>query len=126
MQNYRIILSALYRLNKIQGPRPLDWVRQLSHGEKNLEVERLRSLLPMSVLQHHDRMINRSRWSLSIVHDGVCNACHLRLPQGNKKNVDGFIFDICMNCGVFLKKRTGSSSPTLKKCVPQVKVRSKN
>jgi len=75
----------------------------LSDTEKNHEIARLRSIIPASFLGHHDRMLQRGKRSVVPVMDGICSACHLRLPIGHiahlKTSQD---LEVCDNCSTFI------------------------
>ena len=74
-----------------------------SESEKLLEIARLRSIIPASILGHHDRMLQRGKRSTVPVVNGVCSACHLRLPIGHAAHLQSSQdLEVCDNCGAFI------------------------
>ncbi len=102
MQTTPRLVSVLRRLNALEGHPPAPWVHQLSPGELALEKRRLKALLPEVMLGHHERMVARGRTSLAEVRDGVCTACHLRLPRGRRRPTGDEGIEVCDHCGRFL------------------------
>lgn len=96
------ILDALRELNHLQIKPPGSF-KKLNKKEQKRQIEALRSLLPTSILGHHDRRIALGRKSLVTVRKGICGSCYLKLPRGHKPitpaNAD---LDVCDNCGIFL------------------------
>ncbi len=75
----------------------------LSNLEKHLEISRLRSIIPAAILGHHDRMLQRGKRSTVPVVNGVCSACHLRLPFGHVARLQSSQdLEVCDNCGTFI------------------------
>jgi predicted nucleic acid-binding Zn-ribbon protein len=67
------------------------------------EIEAARALIPTAILGHHDRMRARGRKSLAPVRNGVCGACHLRLPISHAISLNpNQDIEVCDNCGAFL------------------------
>lgn len=96
------ITSSLCRLHALEtGTGRL--AGALTPLEKRLEIERLRSILPASILGHHDRMLQQGKASVAPVRNGVCSACRLRLPSGHlarlKSSQD---LEVCDHCGTFI------------------------
>jgi hypothetical protein len=85
---------------------------RFSRGELQRLIEPLRASLPVSVLGHHDRMLARGRASIAAVRDGVCSACHLRLPGAHlaslKHSQD---IELCDNCGAFIYLAAPAPAP---------------
>lgn len=102
MKTADLILDTLRDLNQFQIKPPASF-RKLGKREQKRQIEALRSLLPTSILGHHDRRIAQGRKSLVAVRKGVCGSCYLKLPRGHKPvtpaNAD---LDVCDNCGIFL------------------------
>lgn len=113
------IISSLHRLNELQVEPKAAWAGHLSPGERAHEIERLRALLPATVLGHHDRMVARGKRSLAMVSGGVCGACRLQLPVGHRIGRSNDL-DVCDNCGVFLEwpRARGMGSPFCGPAVP--------
>jgi hypothetical protein len=75
----------------------------LSETEKHIEITRLRSIIPASILGHHDRMLQRGKRSIVPVVNGVCSACHLRLPMGHVARLQtSQDLEVCDNCSTFI------------------------
>lgn len=92
-------LRRLYALES--GKSPL--VTALTANEQKREIARLRGILPAAILGHHDRMIQRGKPSIAPVADGICTACHLRLPTGHLARLQSSQdLEVCDHCGTFL------------------------
>ena len=75
----------------------------LTKSEKLHEINRLRSIIPAFILGHHDRKIRLGKPSIVPVVDGVCSACHLRLPTGHANRLQSCQdLEVCDNCGTFI------------------------
>lgn len=94
-----------------------DLERAASNKSKNLEeINRLRSILPAFILAHHDRKIQQGKPSIAPVINGVCSACHLRLPSGHLAGLQtSQDLEVCDNCGTFIFLE---ASPVPNKPVP--------
>ncbi len=111
--NLHHLITSLRRLNELQCKPHAPWVSMLSDGERSLAIEQARRGVPTSILGHHDRMVQRGKRSLAIVQNGVCGACHLKLPIGRRKRMaDGHVLDVCDHCGVFLEWTESPASST--------------
>jgi hypothetical protein len=78
-------------------------VTALSETEKHIEITKLRSTIPASILGHHDRMLQRGKRSIVPVVNGVCSACHLRLPMGHVARLQtSQDLEVCDNCSTFI------------------------
>lgn len=67
------------------------------------EMAAARALIPTAILGHHDRMRARGKKSVAPVRNGVCGACHLRLPISHAISLNpAHDLEVCDNCGVFL------------------------
>lgn len=67
------------------------------------EMTDARALIPTAILGHHDRMRARGKKSVAPVRNGVCGACHLRLPISHAISLNPtHDLEVCDNCGVFL------------------------
>ena len=75
----------------------------LTERERQHGVQMLRQRLPISVLGHHDRMLQRGVKSIVVAEEGRCTACgqalsaeaHMRMHQGCE-------LELCDRCGSFL------------------------
>ena len=75
----------------------------LSKNEKLHEIKRLRAILPAFILGHHDRKLQMGKPSIAPVVNGVCSACHLRLPTGHANRLQSCQdLEVCDNCGTFI------------------------
>lgn len=81
----------------------------LSNSEKLHEINRLRSIIPAFILGHHDRKLQMGKASIVSVVNGVCGACHLRLPTGHAARLQSSQdLEVCDNCGSFIYMESGS------------------
>lgn len=110
MHDLSRLLEALKKLNELQCPPLAEWTKAYSPDERRVLIDSLRSQLPTALLGHHDRSVARGRRSLTRVNNGVCCACHLRLPHGHFRPKTGPELDVCDNCGVFLEWPTPAPS----------------
>jgi hypothetical protein len=95
------ITNALKRLCDLEFSGPLSLA--LSETEKNHEISRLRSLIPPSILGHHDRMLQRGKRSTVPVLNAICTSCHLRLPVSHNARLKcSQDLEVCDNCGAFI------------------------
>lgn len=115
MNSISRILRALRKLNDLEVQPLAPWAAALSPGERKICAAQAREGIPTAILGHHDRMAARGKRSLAEVKDGVCGACHLRLPSGHRGHQREFEdMDVCDNCGVFLEWAT----PEAASCEP--------
>ncbi len=66
-------------------------------------ITELRARVPAPVLAHFDRLVALGRKGVAEVRNGVCGACHLRLPAATTapgSNHDDL--QLCENCGAYL------------------------
>lgn len=81
----------------------------LSESEKRHEINRLRAILPVFILGHHDRKLQMGKPSIVPVINGVCSACHLRLPIGHAARLQSSQdLEVCDNCGTFIFLEAGA------------------
>ena len=70
---------------------------------KEAEKARLREKVPAPILGHFDRLLARGKKGVSVIRNGVCTECHLRLPVGTLVTLArGEDIQICGNCGRYL------------------------
>lgn len=102
------VTDSLKRLCELErGKGPL--ANALSGSEKQHEINRLRSILPAFILGHHDRKIQMGKASIVSVINGVCSACHLRLPSGHAARLQSSQdLEVCDNCGTFIFLEAGA------------------
>jgi hypothetical protein len=63
----------------------------------------LRASVPPPMLAHFDRLAALGRPGVAEVRQGVCGACHLRLPAALTAGGDpGDDLQLCENCGAYL------------------------
>jgi hypothetical protein len=90
-------VSSLYELQKIELLSPSD-----STGT-NAAVNRLRESISPDFLSVYDRYRLRGRKAVTVVRNGVCGECHLRIPLGTLVDLmHGDEVMRCGNCGRFL------------------------
>jgi predicted nucleic acid-binding Zn-ribbon protein len=67
------------------------------------EVEALRKAIPEPVLGHYDRLVVRGKKGVSILRNGVCTECHMRVPVGTVLTLaHGQDIQLCGSCGRYL------------------------
>ena len=117
------ITNSLKRLCDLESSSGI-LASALSETEKQHEVNRLRSVIPSAILGHHDRMLQRGKRSIVPVTDGICSACHLRLPIGHiarlKCSQD---LEVCDNCGSFIYFEPSDETPLPVPAKPEKKQR---
>jgi predicted nucleic acid-binding Zn-ribbon protein len=70
---------------------------------KDQEAKRLRARVPEMILAHFDRLLARGKRGVSVIRQGVCCECHLKLPVGTLVTLArGEDIQICGNCGRYL------------------------
>ena len=113
------ITNSIKRLCDLEsGAGPL--AAALSDWEKRFEITRLRSIIPASILAHHDRMMQRGKRTIVPVLNGACSACHLQVPAGQlarlQSNQD---LEVCDGCGtfVYLERKKEMRVPAAAKAV---------
>ena len=63
----------------------------------------LRERIPTPILAHFDRLIAGGRNGVSLVRNGVCSGCHMRVPIGTAASlVNQNDVHLCENCGGYL------------------------
>jgi len=102
MPTPRHITDSLKRLCDLEtGRGPL--ALALSDSEKRFETARLRSIIPASLLGHHDRMLQRGKRSIAPVLDGLCSACDQPLPTAQLARLRSRQdLEVCDKCGTFI------------------------
>jgi len=71
--------------------------------EQKAAAELLREQIPTPILAHFDRMIAGGRNGVSLVRNGVCGGCHMRVPVGTAASlVNPNDVHLCENCGSYL------------------------
>lgn len=116
-------LKQLSDLARRKGPL----AHALSDGERNSEIARLRAIIPAFILAHHDRKLQQGKASIAPVVNGVCSACHLRLPIGHLARLQSSQdLEVCDNCGTFIFQDSAfAEAPVGKKAAKPRKPRNK-
>ncbi len=87
-------LLALQELLKQHHPASAD---------QKAAAELLRGQIPTPILAHFDRMIAGGRNGVSLVRNGVCCGCHMRVPVGTAASLaNPNDIHLCENCGSYL------------------------
>ena len=113
------VTDSLKRLCELErGRGPLRTA--LTKSEQLHEISRLRSIIPAFILGHHDRKIQQGKPSVVPVVNGVCSACHLRLPIGHLARLQSRQdLEVCDNCGTFIFMESGAEpsapKPTIRR-----------
>ena len=70
---------------------------------KDTEIARLRQEIPAQIMGHYDRLRARDKKGVSVVRNGVCSECHMRLASGiYAEVVRAEDILICDSCGRYL------------------------
>lgn len=70
---------------------------------KDADRARLRAEVPEPVLGHFDRLLARGKKGVSVIRNGVCTECHIRVPVGTLVTLArGADIQLCGNCGRYL------------------------
>jgi predicted nucleic acid-binding Zn-ribbon protein len=99
--------------------------KALSEAEKRFEIARLRSIIPGSILGHHDRMLQRGKRTILPVFGAVCPACEQRLSEVQVARLrSSEDLEVCDGCGTFIyfesieeTKTAGAKDKRLKEAV---------
>ena len=75
----------------------------LTERERQHGIQMLRQRLPVSVLGHHDRMLQRGVKSIVVAEEGRCTACGQALSAELLARMhEGCELELCDRCGSFL------------------------
>jgi predicted nucleic acid-binding Zn-ribbon protein len=67
------------------------------------QIAELRAQIPPQVLAHYDRLRERGKKGIAMIHNQVCTGCHMRLPIGLINNLmHGQDVELCDSCGRYL------------------------
>ncbi len=76
------------------------------------EITRLRQLIPPQIIGHYDRLRARDKKGVSLVRNGVCTECHMRLASGiNAELLRAEDIMICDSCGRYLLAAKDEAAP---------------
>lgn len=91
------VMEPLLALQALElGPAP-------EKPENAAEIIRLRQLVPPQILGHYDRLMVRGKKGVSVVKNGVCTECHMRLASGaHSQLLRQEDVMICETCGRYL------------------------
>jgi len=96
-------IEQLYELQKLENVSAPD-----STGKAE-EIQRLRANVPPQIIAHYDRLRARGKNGISVVRNGVCGECHIRLASGIfAELVRGEDLKICDSCGRYFYAAAGS------------------
>jgi predicted nucleic acid-binding Zn-ribbon protein len=97
-------IEQLFELQKLESDSTTDGT------EKNEAIQRLRTSIPPQILGHYDRLRARGKNGISVVRNGVCGECHMRLASGIfAELVRGDDIKICDSCGRYFYAAAGSA-----------------
>ncbi len=98
----KIIEQLLVLQNLELGPSPIP-------PESQEEIAKLRGLVPPTILAHYDRLMTRGKKGVSVVRNGVCAECHMRMASGIfARLLRAEDITICDTCGRYLIAAPGS------------------
>ena len=67
------------------------------------QAAELRTLIPLPILAHYDRLRVRGKKGLAAVRNQVCTGCHMSVPIGKITVImRGDDIQLCENCGRYL------------------------
>ncbi len=91
-----IIRSLLALQELLKQHRP-------ASADQKAAAELLRAQIPTPILAHFDRMVAGGRNGVSLVRNGVCCGCHMRVPIGTAASLaNPNDIHLCENCGSYL------------------------
>lgn len=71
--------------------------------ETEKRITRLRKKIPKPILDHYDRLSDRGKQGVALLHNQTCTGCHLRVPLATFLDAkQGDEPQMCGNCGRFL------------------------
>jgi hypothetical protein len=66
-------------------------------------IEQVRGRIPESILKRFDRRMAQAGRAVALVHHGICDECHMRIPVGAYVNLVNPCEEVaCEHCGCFL------------------------
>jgi hypothetical protein len=91
------VMEQLFALQKLQfGSRTRT-------DQTQVETEKLRSKIPLPILDYYDRFVLRDKKGVAIARNGVCSECHLRITGGKLVGLSSTAeVHRCDNCGRYL------------------------
>jgi predicted nucleic acid-binding Zn-ribbon protein len=97
-------IEQLYELQKLE-------INPASENvERAEQIKRLRESIPPQIIAHYDRLMARGKKGISVVRNGVCGECHMRLASGIfAELVRGEDIKICDSCGRYFYAAEGSA-----------------
>ena len=82
-------------------------------AEQEIQMCALRDKVPLQVLGHFNRLIERGQTGVALVRHGVCTGCHLRVSSGTVASlVNPKDLYLCDNCGRYLLLPLDEMTPT--------------
>lgn len=95
--NAREIMEALLKLQEAQIRADLE------PGKDNTTTRKFRKLIPEPIQGHFDRIRVRGKKGVSIIRNGTCNGCYMKLALGTLVTLrKGEDIQLCDNCGRYL------------------------
>jgi len=77
--------------------------RRPASEDQKAAAELVRERIPTPILAHFDRLIAGGRNGVSLVRNGVCGGCHMRVPIGTAASLaNPNDIHLCENCGSYL------------------------
>lgn len=102
----------MYSAEVLSQLRSLNWltqeIRRVPTGSREgallqSQMEAVRTRLPNSILDYHDRLAKGGRPSAAQVVGGACGGCHAKLPRNSLEELAlPGRFGVCPKCGLFL------------------------
>jgi len=91
------IMEALLKLQEAQ-------IRaELKPGEENSTTRKWRKEIPKPIQGHFDRLRARGKKGVSIIRNGTCNGCYMKVALGVMVTLrNGADIQLCGNCGRYL------------------------
>lgn len=107
------VIELLFKLQELEmGPAA-------DSPENSAEILRLRQEIPAPIMGHYERLRARDKKGVSIVRNGVCCECHMRMASGTHATlIRGEDISICGSCGRYLVSREEAVAPAPEEAKP--------
>ena len=112
----------MYSAEVLSQLRSLNWltqeIRRVPTGSReaallHTQMEAIRSRLPDSILEHHDRLAGEGKLTAAEISGDKCGACGTQLSPGLLGSVaQPGRFGVCPHCGVFLWSERADDQPS--------------
>ena len=111
----------MYSAEVLSQLRSLNWlaqeIRRVPSASREgallqSQMDALRSRLPDSILDHHDRLSAGGKLTAAEVNGDICGGCGMKLEEELVRTLaQPGRFDVCPRCGVFLWSAKSTDQP---------------